>query len=132
MLIIAVIKCIKCAIKKDINEFYLFKGKLNGRTCKICRKQIAKKKYRNNKKQLFLKKISVVKHCNKCNEKKKIVFFVKHLNSIDGYTQRCKICINAQRRQRYGKLKKAEIKLINRKNKKYNGSKETYEKGRGR
>jgi len=112
-----IIKCGQCEVEKKESEYYSFKGKINGKSCKDCRKLALKKEYKLKRER---QKINVSeKTCFGCDVEKTVDKFDINKSKPDGYTARCKDCINLVRRGRYSKLSKEDIKLKNIKQREY-------------
>jgi len=110
--------CSVCKTLKARHSFYIFKNKINGKTCKSCRKTAAKETYYNNKAK---KKTPISnKKCVVCKIEKDICKYDKNKSRPDLHTTQCKDCINKKRRARYAILTSEEIATKNHKQKSYN------------
>lgn len=92
--------CWFCKEFHDKTEFNKNKRKPNGLQdeCKRAVKTMAlKRKANKNKKQIKVKE----KTCKKCNILKPIEEFVKNVSTEDGYTNKCKECLNEQLEKKY-------------------------------
>lgn len=112
------IKCRTCGVLKEKSEFYLYKGKVNGKECKSCRSLRNKQEYKN-KKANFEKEQPDEKDCSGCGETKTLCKFDKNPRSKDGHTGRCKDCINKRRREKYAQKSKSQKRDLYIKNKEY-------------
>jgi hypothetical protein len=109
--------CVICNLDKQEDQFYKFKGKINGKKCKECRRKEAKQKYILKKKE---KKICTKhKRCSICCTDKEVSKYDKNSSTKDGYSGVCKNCINQKRRLRYSKLSKEEKRNLYHKNADY-------------
>jgi hypothetical protein len=89
-IIVYEIKCTKCGIIKDINNFHKNLNNSDGycHTCKKCHKQYIKSCYGK------IKTIRMEKKCNECGKIKSINDFSESKSKGDGHRSKCKECIN--------------------------------------
>ena len=116
-------KCSKCKQIKPVSEFGKDSARKDGfcPQCKICRnRQAAEYRKRQASKEKIIITTGLYKKCTKCGGIKPVSEFYKRSCSKDGFSLKCKICLDRQAAE-YRKTPKGRI-VHNQGNRKYNKS----------
>ncbi|MFD0586453.1 hypothetical protein ACFQZE_00455 [Paenibacillus sp. GCM10027627] len=94
-------KCSSCKEIKERSQFSKHNYSLDGLQtyCKFC-KRVFDKKRKEKFKEQALEKVVIEKRCKNCRETKNTMEFTKSINSKDGFSNICRMCMSVQYRNR--------------------------------